>query len=91
MRLPKVTHYDDSVDSEVVHLEAIQFESKFYDLGRDKDKFKYITTIEKMCRASMEYRDLIEFLRVNMGMNFCSFFHNDLLFHFGFQNLVGSK
>ena len=76
MRLPKVTKYDDSVDTEVVHLEPIQFEPKFYDLGRDKDKFKYITTIEKMCRASMEYRDLIEFLRVNMGMNFCSFFHN---------------
>ena len=76
MRVPKVINYDNTIDKEIVNLEPIYFEPKFYDLGREKDKFKYITTIERLCRSSMEYHDLIEFLKINMGMNFCSFFHN---------------
>jgi hypothetical protein len=75
MRVPRIQKYDTTLDKEIVEVGDLYFEPKFYDLGKEKDKFKYITTIEKLCRTSMEYYDLINYLRVNMGMNFCSFFH----------------
>lgn len=76
MRLPKITKYDSSITKEVVELKEIDYGSKYYNLDNEKDKFKFITTIEKLCRSSLEYKQLIEFLKVNMGMNYCSFFHN---------------
>ena len=75
MRLPKIQQYDKNITKEIVEINDLTFEPKFYDLGKDKDKFKFITTVEKLCRTSMEYYDLINFLRINMGMDFCSFFH----------------
>ena len=74
MRLPKIQQYDKNITKEIVEINDLTFEPKFYDLGKDKDKFKFITTVEKLCRTSMEYYDLINFLRINMGMDFCSFF-----------------
>ncbi len=83
MRVPKISHYDTSVDKESIEMGSVVFESKFYDLGRDKDKYKYITTIERLCRSSMEYRDLIDYLKINLGMNFCSYFHKVSKENFG--------
>ena len=76
MRLPKITKYDNKLNKETITLKEIDYGNKYYNLDLEKDKFKFITTIEKLCRSSMEYKQLIEFLKVNMNMNFCSFFHN---------------
>lgn len=76
MRLPRITKYDSSIEKETVNLKQIEYGGKYYDLDNDKDRFKFISTVERICRSSMEYKQLIEFLKVNMNMNFCSFFHN---------------
>ena len=47
-----------------------------YDLMDTKDFNKYIADVEKACRGSFEYRQLITFLRENMDMNKCSFYEN---------------
>lgn len=41
-----------------------------------KDKDKFIKRVETIARASMEYRDYINFLRENVDMNQCAFFNN---------------
>lgn len=76
MRLPRITKYDSSIEKETISLKQIEYGGKYYDLDNDKDRFKFISTVERICRSSMEYKQLIEFLKVNMNMNFCSFFHN---------------
>lgn len=76
MRMPRITKFDTNIDKETIELKQIDYGSKFYNFDIDKDRFKFITTVERICRASMEYKQLIEFLKVNMNMNFCSFFHN---------------
>lgn len=83
MRLPKITKYNSNIDKETVEINEFNFEPKFYDLGNEKQKFKYISTIERLCRTSLEYKDLIEYLKTSMGMNFCSFFHNVSKNNFG--------
>lgn len=75
MRIPKITHYDTSTDEETIEVSQLDFEPRFYDLGNDKQRFKYISTIEKLCRSSLEYKDLIDYLKTSLDMNFCSFFH----------------
>lgn len=47
-----------------------------YNLDSDKDFEHYIKDIEKICRASIEYRSLINYLRENMDMNKCAFMQN---------------
>lgn len=76
MRLPRITKYDSSIEKETINLKQTEYGGKYYDLDNDKDRFKFISTVERICRSSMEYKQLIEFLKVNMNMNFCSFFHN---------------
>lgn len=75
MRIPRIDHYDTSMEEETIEVSDFQFEPRHYDLGNDKQKFKYISTIERMCRSSKEYKDLIAYLRNSLGMSFCSFFH----------------
>lgn len=76
MRIPKINDYDTSADSEIRSLEALDIPRRYYNLGNLKDKTKWIKSCETLCRSSLEYKDLIEYLKVKMGMNFCSFFHN---------------
>jgi hypothetical protein len=75
MRVPKITKYDDKIDKVTIEVDKLMFEPKFYDLGNERQKFKYISTIEKLCRSSLEYKEFIEYLRNTLGMDFCSFFH----------------
>lgn len=76
MRLPKITKYNTNITKETIELKEIDYGTKYYNLDNDKDRFKVIVTVERICRSSMEYKQLIEFLKVNMNMNFCSYFHN---------------
>lgn len=63
------------MEKDTIELNDLCLEGKFYDLGNEKQKFKYIATIERLCRSSFEYKELIAYLRENLGMHFCSFFH----------------
>lgn len=75
MRIPKITKYDNNITKEEVDIPDLDINRKFYNLGNEKDKFKFITTIEKLCRTSLEYKELITYLKNGMQMNFCGFFH----------------
>jgi hypothetical protein len=75
MRVPRITHFDTSVDKNTIEIGKVSFEPRFYDLGREKDKHKFITTVEHMVRNSLEYHELIAYLKESLGMTFCSFFH----------------
>lgn len=45
-------------------------------LSTDKDKVKFIKTVENIVRQSLEYRDYISFLKENIGLDKCVFFQN---------------
>ena len=47
----------------------------FWNLKNPKDKDKFIKKVEMIVRSSLEYHELIDYLKYKMGMNFCSFFH----------------
>lgn len=50
-----------------------EFDFLIWDLEDDKDLKKYYSTIEKEIRGSFEYREMIQYLRNNYGMDECSF------------------
>lgn len=54
-----------------------KFDMSDYDLNDEKDRVRhYFTNIEKICRNSIEYKNLIYYLRTYSNMNQCSFFEN---------------
>ena len=83
MRLPKLDKYDDHIEKELVELPELILERKRYNLDNDKERFKFISNIEKLCRQSLEYKTLIDYLKLNKGMDFCSFFHKISKKNFG--------
>ena len=52
------------------------YEIQDYDVFDEKDFKKYIADVKKTVRNSLEYRQLIQYLRNYMGMNEDSFFEN---------------
>jgi hypothetical protein len=48
----------------------------YVNINTDKDRSKYITRIEKIIRASQEYKDYINFLKDHVDLNKCVFFQN---------------
>lgn len=66
---------NDNVDIIVIpHLP--DYDIKDYDLFDDKSFKKFVADVEKCVRQSMEYRDMVSYLRDNMNMNACSFYKN---------------
>lgn len=53
-----------------------EFDKQDYNLSDNKDRQKYFKDIEKIVRASFEYREYTSYLRDYMDMNKCSFFEN---------------
>ena len=49
------------------------FEYEIYNLEDDKDYDKFIKDIERVVRKSFEYRELLNYLRNNCGMNKCAY------------------
>ena len=76
MRIPKIKQYNDTQDNIVQSVDELCISKSFYNLSNNKDKVKFIKTIETLIRSSMEYKELIQYLNSKLGMNFCSFFHN---------------
>ena len=89
MRLPKIENYDTSSNKTTITLGKLEFSRYFYNLGHNKDRDKFIKTVEKLVRSSLEYRDLINYLKTKMGMNFCSFFHKISKDNFSGYNRIG--
>lgn len=64
-------------DNKLIVIEHLpQFDIKDYELDDEKDYKKYIKDIERCCRNSLEYKNLINYLREHMNMNECSFYEN---------------
>ena len=53
-----------------------EFETEVYCLEDDKDFSKFVKDIERAVRTSFEYRNMIKYLRENMGMDKCAFLKN---------------
>lgn len=47
-----------------------------FDLNDDKSFKKYMQTIERVVRSSIEYKQMIKYLREYMDMNQCAFYNN---------------
>lgn len=77
MRVPKVEHYSGkSAKVKHVHLDKPIIIPRLPVVTTEKQKHKLIKTIESLERNSMEYKDLIKYLRTNMNMAECEFFPN---------------
>lgn len=57
------------------HIDAFDKFNYVVNLKSTKDRVKYIKTIERICRSSLEYKNYIAFLRENINMTKCSFFN----------------
>lgn len=64
---------EDNKNTELKINNVPEFDLLVWDLEDDKELKKYYTTIEREIRKSFEYREMINFLRDNYGMDECSF------------------
>lgn len=76
MRVPKVEHFSDGSDIVRVHYDKPILIPRLPVITNDAQRVKLTKTIETYIRTSMEYGDLIKYLRENIDMNSCEFFHN---------------
>ena len=76
MRVPKTHHYDTSEKITRVHLDAPIVIPRLPVITNDRQKVKLIKSIETYIRSSLEYKDLIKYLRDYVDMNQCEFFQN---------------
>jgi hypothetical protein len=76
MRIPKISNYEGIKDKEVIFVAKPEFYKPTYVFYTDKIRNKFIKNVEKIVRSSLEYRELIEYLRESLGMTFCTFFNN---------------
>lgn len=44
--------------------------------ANDRSRTKFIKSVERLVRSSLEYRDYIQYLKENVGMDACAFFSN---------------
>lgn len=59
-----------------LHIRKPQTMQYYVSVETDKDKHRYIQRIERIVRASTEYRDYIKFLKEHMDLNSCIFFQH---------------
>ena len=77
MRIPKISNYDTIHDKELITLPEIEFNKPTYQIFNEKGRMKFIKTVErKYIGSSLEYRELIAYLRSSLEMNYCMFFNN---------------
>ena len=50
-----------------------EFVTEDYDYLDDKDMSRFITDLERFVRSSYEYRQMVQYLREYMNMNYCAF------------------
>ena len=67
---------DKTADIKVVHYDNPLVIPRLPVVTTDKQRFKLISTIERLVRLSIDYKDLIKYLRTYIDMNQCEFFEN---------------
>ena len=48
----------------------------YTNISTDRDRHKFVNRVERIVRSSLEYRDYIQFLKENVGLDSCVFFQN---------------
>lgn len=76
MRIPKISNYSSISDKETLFIPETEFDKPSYIMYNEKTRSKFIKSVEKIIRSSLEYREFISYLRAELGMNFCMFFNN---------------
>ena len=76
MRIPKISNYSSISDKETLFIPETEFDKPSYIMYNEKTRSKFIKSVEKIIRSSLEYREFINYLRSELGMNFCMFFNN---------------
>lgn len=76
MRIPKISNYSSISDKETLFIPETEFDKPSYIMYNEKTRSKFIKSVEKIIRSSLEYREFISYLRTELGMNFCMFFNN---------------
>lgn len=76
MRIPKISNYSSISDKETLFVPETEFDKPSYIIYNEKTRSKFIKSVEKIVRSSLEYREFIAYLRAELGMNFCMFFNN---------------
>lgn len=76
MRLPKIENYENNQNIEVVKLKDVEKISRDILLLSEKERTKFIKTVERIVRTSQEYKDYIYYLRNEIDMTQCTFFNN---------------
>ena len=75
MRVPKNATSSTS-NIRYVHIEKPIIIPRLPVITNDKQRVKLVKKIEQYCRQSMEYKDLIAYLRKHVDMNECTFLNN---------------
>lgn len=77
MRVAKLEKIaDTSANIKTVHYDNPLVIPRLPVVTTDKQRFKLIKTIEQLVRLSIDYKDLIKYLRTYIDMNQCEFFEN---------------
>lgn len=76
LRVPKIEHFSDDRQISVVEYQKPITIPRLPVITNEKQRDKLIKSIETYVRSSMEYKDLIKYLRDNINMDHCHFFHN---------------
>lgn len=76
MRVPTIENYSKA--GEIMHLKMMRPApiERDYLLVNDKDRIKFIKTVEQIVRSSHEYRQYIDYLKKAIDMSMCAFFNN---------------
>lgn len=76
MRVPKKDVLHTNHDIINVHIDKPIIVPRLPVITNDKQRVKLIKTIESYCRSSMEYKDLVTYLRKYVNMDQCTFLEN---------------
>lgn len=76
MRIPTIENYNSDKKIEIIHIPKVCPVNKLYVIMNDKDKIKFIKTLERIVRSSDEYKQYIQFLKKEIDMTRCTFFSN---------------
>jgi hypothetical protein len=76
MRLPQVENYKNNQLIETRKVLDVPSIERHVIVMSDRDKVKFIKTVERIVRGSQEYKQYIAFLRKEVDMTMCSYFTN---------------
>lgn len=74
MRLPSLENYTNNNLIETRQIHDVPPVQRHISIMSDKDKIKFIKTVERVVRSSQEYKFYIAFLKKEIDMTSCSFF-----------------